>query len=243
MMNDQDRAAIEELFQRMAEFGRGGAPRDADAERLIAQRIASQPGAAYYMAQTIIVQEQALKAAQERLEQAERAATEPVQQKESGGFLSSVWGGGRGNDDAPQRRGSVPSVGRRNETGAGGYGSGPGYGGPGGGQQPGFGQQQPGMMQGRGGGGFLAGAAQTAMGVAGGVMLGNMIGGMFGGGGGAAQAAGATPAAAADTSGTAGAENVSDTGGDESGGGMFDQLFGGDDSDGGFDDGGGFEDI
>jgi hypothetical protein len=31
------------------------------------------------------------------------------------------------------------------------------------------------------GGGFLAGAAQTAMGVAGGVLLGNAIAGMFGG--------------------------------------------------------------
>ncbi|WP_353001054.1 DUF2076 family protein [Mesorhizobium sp. M1295] len=33
----------------------------------------------------------------------------------------------------------------------------------------------------RAGGGFLAGAAQTAMGVAGGVLLGNAIAGMFGG--------------------------------------------------------------
>lgn len=33
-----------------------------------------------------------------------------------------------------------------------------------------------------GGGGFLAGAAQTAMGVAGGMLLGNMIGSLFGGG-------------------------------------------------------------
>ena len=33
----------------------------------------------------------------------------------------------------------------------------------------------------QGGGGFLAGAAQTAMGVAGGVLLGNAIAGMFGG--------------------------------------------------------------
>jgi hypothetical protein len=39
-----------------------------------------------------------------------------------------------------------------------------------------------GMAQQRGGGGFLAGAAQTAMGVAGGVFLGNMIADAFGGG-------------------------------------------------------------
>lgn len=35
------------------------------------------------------------------------------------------------------------------------------------------------MRQGHGGGGFLAGAAQTAVGVAGGVLLGNAIAGMF----------------------------------------------------------------
>jgi hypothetical protein len=237
MMNNQDRAAIEGLFERMAEFGRQGAPRDADAERLIAQHLASQPGAAYYMAQTIIVQEQALKAAQERLDAAERAAQEPAQEKPSGGFLSSVWGSGRQSEPAQARRGSVPSFGRRDERED--YGQQPGYG-----QQGGFGQQG-GMMQGRGGGGgFLAGAAQTAMGVAGGVMLGNMIGGMFGGGAAHAATPDATPAAAADTNGDAGAENVADTGADEGGGGMFDQLFGGgDDSGGGFDDGGGFDEA
>jgi hypothetical protein len=38
------------------------------------------------------------------------------------------------------------------------------------------------MMSARGGGGFLAGAVQTAMGVAGGVLLGNIIADAFGGG-------------------------------------------------------------
>jgi len=44
---------------------------------------------------------------------------------------------------------------------------------------------------GRGAGGFLAGAAQTAMGVAGGVLLGNAIASLFGGGGEAHAAEGA----------------------------------------------------
>ena len=43
-----------------------------------------------------------------------------------------------------------------------------------------------------GGGGFLAGAAQTALGVAGGFLLGNAIAGMFGGSG-EAQAAETNP--------------------------------------------------
>nr|MBX2856195.1 DUF2076 family protein [Paracoccaceae bacterium] len=44
------------------------------------------------------------------------------------------------------------------------------------------------------GGGFLAGAAQTAMGVAGGVLLANAIGGMFDGGEAQAAEAPAEPA-------------------------------------------------
>ncbi len=46
---------------------------------------------------------------------------------------------------------------------------------------PGMGGMMGGTAQQRGGSGFLAGAAQTAMGVAGGMMLGNMLAGAFGG--------------------------------------------------------------
>jgi hypothetical protein len=70
-------------------------------------------------------------------------------------------------------------------------------------------------------GGFLAGAAQTAMGVAGGVLLGNMIGNMFSGGaGGAAQAA--QPAQPAPEPAPAGAGAGEDQG-------MFGSMFGGSD--------------
>ena len=59
------------------------------------------------------------------------------------------------------------------------------------------GQQTPMQPQqgGFGGGGFLAGAAQTAMGVAGGVLLGNAIGSMFAGDAPATETAAAEPAA------------------------------------------------
>jgi hypothetical protein len=64
-----------------------------------------------------------------------------------------------------------------------------------------------GMAPGRGGG-FLAGAAQTAMGVAGGVLLGNMIASAFGGNeANAAEAAQPEPQQAA-------AEDFSDSGED-----------------------------
>jgi hypothetical protein len=74
---------------------------------------------------------------------------------------------------------------------------------------------------GYGGGGFLAGAAQTALGVAGGVLLADMIGSMFGAG--AAQAAEFDPAAEADP---ADAADVGGDAGSDFGGGDFGGDFG-----------------
>lgn len=83
-----------------------------------------------------------------------------------------------------------------------------------------------------GGGGFLAGAAQTAMGVAGGLLLGSAIGSLFGGG----------SAHAAESSGhDAQSDNNTDNGNDTDAG--NDQDFGGDAGDfggDGFDMGGDF---
>jgi hypothetical protein len=167
-MDRNDQQAIGYLFEKLANVERQSPPRDADAEAFIRDQIGRQPGAPYYMAQTIVVQEQALEAAQARIEELEaRSSSQPS----SGGLFGGMFGGGQ-----PTRSGSVPRVGRSAAS-----------------QQP-FPQGQ------RGGGGFLAGAAQTAMGVAGGVLLANAIGGMFG----------ADEAEAAETD--AGAD---DTGGDD----------------------------
>jgi hypothetical protein len=164
-MNDEDRAAITDLFQRLRDVeGRAG-PRDPDAEALIHAAIARQPGAPYYMAQTIVVQNAALREAERRIADLEARAAEA--EAGSGGLFGGLFGGG-----ASRGRGSVPPVGRRGAAA---------------------------MPDGGGGGGFLAGAAQTAMGVAGGVLLGNMIAGaMFGG-----DAAAAEESAPADEAGEA----------------------------------------
>ncbi|WP_280807953.1 DUF2076 family protein [Mesorhizobium sp. L48C026A00] len=78
--------------------------------------------------------------------------------------------------------------------------------------------QEPlsGNDQQRAGGGFLAGAAQTAMGVAGGVPLGNAITGMFGG----SQAQATEPAASQAEEG--GSDQADDAGSD--GGGDFGDI-------------------
>jgi uncharacterized protein len=145
-VDHQDRQAIEGLFAKLGEVERQSGPRDAEAEAFIRSHTDAQPAAPYFMAQTIVVQEQALNAAQARITELEQqVASRPAG---GGGFLSGLFGGGQ-----PQHR---PQP-----------------------QQPMQGMP-PQMAPGRGGG-FLAGAAQTAMGVAGGVMLGNMLAGAFGG--------------------------------------------------------------
>ncbi len=201
-MDQNDQQAIGGLFNKLATVEREAPQRDAEAESFINSRIAEQPSAPYYMAQTIVVQEQALNAAQARIEELEQRAAEAPQS--SGGLFGGLFGGA----SQPRRSGpSVPRVGGR----AGGMGQGQGMG-MGAAQQPSFPPQQPAQR----GGGFLAGAAQTAMGVAGGVLLGNAITGMFGGN--EAQAAEAPAEAPAD-----GAENDAAT------------------EDASFDDGGGFD--
>ena len=148
MPNQQDQQAIDGLFDRIEDVARNSQPRDRNAEGLIQQRLREFPPAPYYMAQTILIQEEALRQAQARIEQLEAS------QRPSGGFLGGLFGG----DEPPAPRRPA----RR----------GPWDRGP---------QDDYDGRRGQGGG-FLAGAAQTAMGVAGGVLLGSAIAGMLTGG-------------------------------------------------------------
>ncbi len=147
-MDRNDQQAIEDLFRKLATVEDNSPARDPEAEAFIREQIARHPGAPYYMAQTIIVQEQALEAAQARIEELEG----PAKQGTGGGLFNNIFGG----STRPTRATSVPRVGRSGAT--------------------------PEQMAQRQSGGFLAGAAQTAMGVAGGLLLGNAIAGMLGGG-------------------------------------------------------------
>ena len=149
-MDRNDRQAIEDLFDKLATVERQSPPRDGEAEAFIRDEIARQPSAPYYMAQTIVVQEQALAAADARLAELEARAVETS--PANGGIFGGLFGD---KSERSPSTGSVPRVGSPSRESMQG--------------------QQP------GGGGFLAGAAQTAMGVAGGVLLGNAIAGMLGG--------------------------------------------------------------
>lgn len=163
-MNTQDQVAIEELFQRLQQAEAQGGPRDADAQRLITDLLARQPAAPYLMAQAVLVQEQALRNLQGRVEGLEKELASRPQG--GGGFLGGLFGAGAAQPGpAAQPAQPAQPVAR-----SGGWGSGrPAP--PGGSFQPGQG----------GAGRFLGGAMQTAMGVAGGVLLGNAIAGLFSG--------------------------------------------------------------
>lgn len=206
-MSPEERQMIAGLFDRVRAAEQ--APRDRDAEAYIAGRAKESPNAAYTLAQVVLVQEQALAAAQRRIEELEEALrdaqSQPREQApQGGGFLSSIFGGA-----APARpsgppagsawnRGAPPQGGPQHGYGdpRQGYGAPPPQAGPWGGapQAGGFGQQQPAR-----GGGFLSGALTTAAGVAGGMMLANSIQGLFKSDPALAQTAGQSHAAA-DTS-------------------------------------------
>lgn len=170
-MDRNDRTAIEGLFGKLGQAAQAQPHRDPEAEALIADLMARSPGAAYYLAQTVIMQEQALHAAE-----AQQAA-QP--QSQSGGLLGRLFGGGQPQLARPVVRHAAAQA---HDSATQAYGQAPrAYGQTPQGQAPRQGSGPWNSGRPAGGGGFMAGAAQTAMGVAGGVLLGNAISGMFAG--------------------------------------------------------------
>ena len=108
-MTPQERDVITGIFDRLKQAG--DAPRDPEAERLIADLIARQPYAPYVLAQSVYVQEQAVANLHRQVEQLQaevqdlRARAERPQP--TGGFLSGLFGGGP-SAPPPPRQTSVP---------------------------------------------------------------------------------------------------------------------------------------
>lgn len=163
-MDQRERQVIDELFGKLHQVDQQSPQRDPEAERYIQEQIARLPAAPYYMAQAILVQEQALANLQARVQELERQASE---RPAGGGFLGGLFGGGQ-QQPVPARpapRASFPQAGHPGMMG--------GHGSPWGGRSM--------------GGGFLAGAMQTALGVAGGILVAEALTSAFDGG--AAEAA------------------------------------------------------
>ena len=150
-MTPQERQLVDELFARLARLET--APRDAQAERAIAEGLARAPNAIYPLVQTVLVQDEALKRADARI----REITGEDANAPAGGFLDSMRQAFTGRASAT----SVPSV----RQGA----SDPRWN-NGGAVVPGA--PSP-------GGSFLGTAAASAAGVIGGALLLNTISSMF----------------------------------------------------------------
>ncbi len=120
-MTPDERRLINGLFDRMRDFG---APeKDREAEALINQSVRANPDAPYMLVQSVLVQEQALEAANSKIQQLEDQLRELDDEREPrsrGGFLSGgLFGGGRSEEE--RRPASVPQVGARATPSA--YGS------------------------------------------------------------------------------------------------------------------------
>ena len=130
-MFTKERQAIDGWFKHIREVAEGSGPREPQAEALIQHHMERIPGAAYYLAQVVLVQRQAMLKAEERLAELERQR------------------GAAPGSFAPRPQAAAPQ------------------------SQP----RQP---------GFLESAAQTALGVGGGVLLAGaateLAQGIFGGG-------------------------------------------------------------
>lgn len=198
-LTPEERQAITGLFERLRENGL--AEKDSEAEALINQLIRRTPDSAYMLVQCVLIQQQQIDESEAYMDQQEerikeledgQAGGRAPARSGSGGFLG---GARRGAAPAPRdtyedERGSgMPSIGSRSgpsryETSSDrqreqpwrgressyAAGQGGGAGAPQG--------QQPAQQ---GGGGFLRTAAAMAAGVAGGALLSNTLGGMFGG--------------------------------------------------------------
>lgn len=161
-MTPQERQLIDDLFDRLAKLET--TPRDAAAERAIAEAAQRAPHALYALTQTVLVQDEALKQAEARI----RDLSDDAAEAASGGFLDSMRNGMSGRGSVPSVRGGSPDS-RWNTGGALAQ------------PQPAapLNAQQP-QTQAQGGPSFLGTAAATAAGVIGGSLLFNALGGMFG---------------------------------------------------------------
>jgi len=188
-MTPQERQLVDDLFDRLSQVE--NAPRDPDAAAAIEQGLRKAPNAIYALVQTVLLQDEALKRANSRIQELEQAHA--PEQSQSGGFLDSmrdtIFGQGQSHGSVPSVPPPVPNRPVWNSgqvlqqsQGPGGYDQGP-HGQSYGGGQPSYGQPYGGSQSpfGGGGGSFLGTAAAAAAGMVGGSLLLNGIRSMMGG--------------------------------------------------------------
>jgi uncharacterized protein len=181
-MTPQESQLVEDLFDRLAKLET--LPRDPAAEQLISEGTQHAPHALYVLVQTALLQDEALKRANARIEelQAQAGNAQPELDQRQTSFLDSVRAAFGGPAQPTQQRGSVPSVraGAASQSSYQSQAAPP----PNDDPQPSYAPQVPPAGYGAapfgGGGSFLGTAASTAAGVVGGSLLLDGIRSMFG---------------------------------------------------------------
>jgi hypothetical protein len=162
-MTPQERQLVSDLFDKLARLE--STPRDADAERAIADGLHRAPHAIYPLVQTVLLQDEALRRADARIRELEG---EPEGARSNGGFLDqmrdALFGGRSGRTSVPSVRQNLDGDSRWREP------------------TQNAAPAPSGIGAGIGGGSFLGTAAASAVGVVGGMMMANMIGSLLGGG-------------------------------------------------------------
>lgn len=150
-MQSKEQRLIEGLFQRIQQAEQSAEPRNIEAERQINDCIQKNPAAPYYMVQSLLIQEAALNKLNQQINQLKNEISQlKTTQQPTGKRLLGTLFGNR-SQTRTQDQSPMPTA---NYNGS--LPSGPSR-----------------------CGSFMSGALQTAAGVAGGMVLGNMLNNMF----------------------------------------------------------------
>ncbi|HWV83201.1 MAG TPA: DUF2076 family protein [Hyphomicrobiaceae bacterium] len=185
-LTPEERHAINDLFERIS--ANGPADKDGEAEALINQLMRRTPDSAYILVQTTLVQEAHIEDLEARIRELEAQLAGNSRPPSRGGFLGGARRSAAPRDDyvedrgySEDRRSGIPPIGSRSGPSA--YEPAPQPAWRGTRDEPANARPNaPPQPQSGGGGGFFRTAAAMAAGVAGGTLLANSLGGMFGGG-------------------------------------------------------------
>jgi hypothetical protein len=159
-MTPDERNMLQDLADKVAQTP--APPKDAEAEDFIRKSIGSRPDALYLMTQTVLIQNLALQRAQQQIQELQQRASQPVPAPGGSSFLGGQAARPASYSQPAGQQYSAPPP------------TPPQYAPP----------AQTVANPGGGSSSFLRGAAQTAAGVAGGVLAADAIASMFGHGGG-----------------------------------------------------------
>ncbi|XBC40405.1 MAG: DUF2076 family protein [Buchnera aphidicola (Nurudea ibofushi)] len=167
-MNNDEKKLIEDLFSRLHKTEIKSGDRDNIAENLIKELLEKYPNTPYYMAQTLLIQETAIKKLNEKLSSLEndKLKNDNNSKGTSGSFLSNLFGSKKSKNSSEPALGTScnfpkdsnvgsPSLYTRSNT------------------------MSPTGVMNNNSSSFLGGALQTAAGVAGGVVMANALMNLF----------------------------------------------------------------